>query len=153
MRGVGRGFGWAAGWRCRVAGGRGGWVGGRNVTRPCPYAVVQRGGGGARGTRDAWPATRAALGALPRLATPLCPPCPRPLPIPLTPFPSPSPLFSPPAPPRYWQSKLEKSGKSPLQDPAAIIGIVAIFFPFVILGIAIATGVVDLEAGRGGGMR
>ena len=130
------------------------------MTRPCPDAVVQRGGGGARGTRDAWPATRAALGALPRPATPLCPPCPRPpshpphpLSIPLIPFPSPSPLFSPPAPPRYWQSKLEKSGKSPLQDPAAIIGIVAIFFPFVILGIAIATGVVDLEAGRGGGMR
>jgi hypothetical protein len=35
-----------------------------------------------------------------------------------------------------------------LSDPAAIIGILAIFFPFVILGIAIATGYVDVTAGR-----
>ena len=49
---------------------------------------------------------------------------------------------------RYWQSKIERSGKSPLSDPAAIIGILAIFFPFVILGIAIATGYVDVTAGR-----
>ena len=26
-----------------------------------------------------------------------------------------------------WQSKLERSGKSPLQDPAAIIGLMAIW--------------------------
>ena len=51
-------------------------------------------------------------------------------------------------PEEYWQSKIERSGKSPLSDPAAIIGILAIFFPFVILGIAIATGYVDVSAGR-----
>ena len=34
------------------------------------------------------------------------------------------PLLFPPH--TDWQSKLERSGKSPLQDPAAIIGIVAI---------------------------
>jgi hypothetical protein len=51
-------------------------------------------------------------------------------------------------PEQYWQSKIERSGKSPLSDPAAIIGILAIFTPFVILGIAIATGVVDVSAGR-----
>ena len=52
-------------------------------------------------------------------------------------------------PEQYWQSKIERSGKSPLSDPAAIIGILAIFTPFVILGIAIATGYVDVSAGRG----
>lgn len=52
-------------------------------------------------------------------------------------------------PDQYWQSKIERSGKSPLSDPAAIVGILAIFFPFVILGIAIATGYVDVSAGRG----
>lgn len=35
-----------------------------------------------------------------------------------------------------------------LQDPLAIIGIVSIFFPFVILGVAIALGYVDLNGGR-----
>lgn len=34
-----------------------------------------------------------------------------------------------------------------LQDPLAIIGIVSILLPFIILGIAIATGVVDTSAG------
>lgn len=36
-----------------------------------------------------------------------------------------------------------------MQDPLAIIGIVSIFLPFIILAIAIATGVVDVNAGRG----
>ncbi len=31
------------------------------------------------------------------------------------------------------------------QDPLAIIGILGIFFPFILLGIAIATGYVDLS--------
>ena len=35
-----------------------------------------------------------------------------------------------------------------LQDPLAIIGLVAIFLPFVILGIGIAVGWVDLAGGR-----
>ena len=34
-----------------------------------------------------------------------------------------------------------------LQDPLAIIGIVSILLPFIILGIAIGTGVVDVNAG------
>ena len=33
------------------------------------------------------------------------------------------------------------------QDPLAIIGIVSILLPFIILGIAIGTGVVDVSAG------
>lgn len=36
----------------------------------------------------------------------------------------------------------------PLQDPLAIIGIAAIFLPFVLLGIAIALGLVDVNGGR-----
>ena len=41
-------------------------------------------------------------------------------------------------------SLLRRKGANPLKDPAAIIGIVAIFLPFVILGIAIATGIVEI---------
>ena len=33
------------------------------------------------------------------------------------------------------------------QDPLAIIGLVSILLPFIILGIAIATGVIDTSAG------
>lgn len=47
-------------------------------------------------------------------------------------------------PEQYWTSPQERKGANPLKDPAAIIGIVAIFLPFVILGIAIATGVVEI---------
>ena len=47
-------------------------------------------------------------------------------------------------PEQYWTSPQERKGASPLKDPAAIIGIVAIFLPFVILGIAIATGLVEI---------
>jgi hypothetical protein len=36
-----------------------------------------------------------------------------------------------------------------MQDPLAIIGLLAIFLPFIILGIAIGTGVVDTTGGRG----
>jgi len=35
-----------------------------------------------------------------------------------------------------------------LQDPLAIIGVTAIFLPFVLLGIAIATGLVDISVYR-----
>ena len=45
-----------------------------------------------------------------------------------------------------WASS-GKSIVSMLQDPLAIIGIVSILLPFIILGIAIATGVVDVTAG------
>lgn len=36
----------------------------------------------------------------------------------------------------------------PTQDPLAIIGIAAIFLPFILLGIAIALGLVDVNGGR-----
>lgn len=51
-------------------------------------------------------------------------------------------------PEEYWQTPAEKKGESAWKDPLALIGILAIFFPFVILGIAIATGVVDVNGGR-----
>lgn len=34
-----------------------------------------------------------------------------------------------------------------LQDPLAIMGLAGILLPFIILGIAIATGVIDTSAG------
>ncbi len=49
---------------------------------------------------------------------------------------------------RYWKSAAEKRGDSPWKDPLAIIGIVSIFLPFLILLIAIATGLVDVNGGR-----
>ena len=47
-------------------------------------------------------------------------------------------------PEEYWMDKNTKDGKSPFQDPLAIIGIFAIISPFIILGIAIGTGYVDI---------
>jgi len=35
-----------------------------------------------------------------------------------------------------------------MQDPLAIIGIISILLPFIILGICIATGVIDVNAGK-----
>ncbi len=35
-----------------------------------------------------------------------------------------------------------------VQDPLAIIGLLAIFLPFLILGVAIGTGVIDVNAGK-----
>lgn len=35
-----------------------------------------------------------------------------------------------------------------VQDPLALIGIAGLLLPFIILGIAIATGVVDLNKGK-----
>eukprot|EP01025_Chloroclados_australasicus_P061912 TRINITY_DN8131_c2_g1_i1.p3 TRINITY_DN8131_c2_g1~~TRINITY_DN8131_c2_g1_i1.p3 ORF type:complete len:110 (-),score=15.17 TRINITY_DN8131_c2_g1_i1:329-658(-) len=51
-------------------------------------------------------------------------------------------------PEEYWISKGEREGANPLKDPLALIGILAIFFPFIFLLIAIATGVIDLSAGK-----
>merc|ERR1711924_349596 len=47
-------------------------------------------------------------------------------------------------PDQYWMDANTKSGKSPLQDPLALIGIFAILSPFIILAIAILTGYVEL---------
>lgn len=35
-----------------------------------------------------------------------------------------------------------------MQDPLALIGILGLLLPFIILGIAISTGVVDVNAGK-----
>ena len=43
-----------------------------------------------------------------------------------------------------WLTEAEKEGKSPLADPLAIIGIFSIFIPFIILGVAFATGLIEL---------
>ncbi|KAK9845243.1 hypothetical protein WJX81_000968 [Elliptochloris bilobata] len=51
-------------------------------------------------------------------------------------------------PEEFWQTKAEREGKSAWKDPLAIIGLLAIFFPFVVLGVAIGTGYVDINAGR-----
>lgn len=48
-------------------------------------------------------------------------------------------------PDQYWISKGEREGANPMKDPLAIIGLIAIFTPFVILGIAIAVGYVDVN--------
>ena len=63
---------------------------------------------------------------------------------------APTPPHGSPHPPpsftrRYWSSKGERAGANPLADPLAIIGILAIFFPFIFLLIAIALGYVDVR--------
>jgi hypothetical protein len=47
-------------------------------------------------------------------------------------------------PEEYWSSERERKGESPFKDPVAIIGILAILFPFILLLILSAAGVVDL---------
>lgn len=47
-------------------------------------------------------------------------------------------------PEEYWSSERERKGESPFKDPVALIGILAILFPFVLLLILSAAGVVDL---------
>eukprot|EP00245_Coleochaete_scutata_P009065 TRINITY_DN2903_c0_g1_i1.p1 TRINITY_DN2903_c0_g1~~TRINITY_DN2903_c0_g1_i1.p1 ORF type:complete len:150 (+),score=19.35 TRINITY_DN2903_c0_g1_i1:50-499(+) len=47
-------------------------------------------------------------------------------------------------PEQYWSSEGEKSGKSPLSSPLAWIGIISIFFPFILLGVAFSAGLVKL---------
>lgn len=49
---------------------------------------------------------------------------------------------------RYWSSKSERDGANPFKDPLAIIGIVAILFPFLFVLVAAATGVIDLSVYR-----
>mmetsp|Transcript_33601 Transcript_33601/g.106862 ORF Transcript_33601/g.106862 Transcript_33601/m.106862 type:complete len:124 (+) Transcript_33601:151-522(+) len=49
-------------------------------------------------------------------------------------------------PEEYWQSEGEKAGKSPLKDPLAISAIIGIIVPFVILGVAFATGVIEVPS-------
>lgn len=51
-------------------------------------------------------------------------------------------------PDEYWVSKSEKAGANPFKDPIALVGILAIFFPFIFLLIAIATGAVDTSVYR-----
>lgn len=51
-------------------------------------------------------------------------------------------------PDEYWSSKGEREGESPMKDPLAYIGLLAILFPFLFLGVAIALGWVDLAGGR-----
>lgn len=48
-------------------------------------------------------------------------------------------------PEEYWGSKYEKKGANPMKDPLAIIGVAAIFFPFLLLLAFIATGVIDVS--------
>ena len=47
-------------------------------------------------------------------------------------------------PDQYWMSEGEREGRNPMADPLAIIGLVAILTPFIILGIAVAIGYLDL---------
>jgi hypothetical protein len=51
-------------------------------------------------------------------------------------------------PDEYWVSASEKKGANPLKDPLAWVGIAAIFFPFFLLLVAIATGLVDVSVYR-----
>ncbi|KIZ03100.1 hypothetical protein MNEG_4862 [Monoraphidium neglectum] len=46
-------------------------------------------------------------------------------------------------PEEYWSSKNEKEGLAVFTDPLAIIGVIAILFPFIFVLIAIATGAID----------
>jgi hypothetical protein len=47
-------------------------------------------------------------------------------------------------PEEYWSSERERKGESPFKDPIALIGLLAIFFPFLFLIIASSVGLVDL---------
>ncbi|KAG2454891.1 hypothetical protein HYH02_000722 [Chlamydomonas schloesseri] len=51
-------------------------------------------------------------------------------------------------PEQYWSSKGEAEGANPMKDPLAIIGVLAIFFPFIFLAIAVAAGYIDLSVYR-----
>lgn len=52
-------------------------------------------------------------------------------------------------PDQYWQTKAEAEGKNPAKDPMAIVGILGLLTPFLILGLAVAFGAVDVSAYRG----
>ncbi len=49
---------------------------------------------------------------------------------------------------RYWTSAREKEGKSAWTDPLALIGLGAIFFPLILLGVFGALGYIDFSGGR-----
>jgi hypothetical protein len=51
-------------------------------------------------------------------------------------------------PEEAWGSKIERAGGNPMNDPVAILGAFGILFPFVLLGVLIATGVIDVNAGK-----
>eukprot|EP00195_Chlamydomonas_chlamydogama_P015485 CAMPEP_0202897962 /NCGR_PEP_ID=MMETSP1392-20130828/6587_1 /ASSEMBLY_ACC=CAM_ASM_000868 /TAXON_ID=225041 /ORGANISM="Chlamydomonas chlamydogama, Strain SAG 11-48b" /LENGTH=115 /DNA_ID=CAMNT_0049583739 /DNA_START=69 /DNA_END=416 /DNA_ORIENTATION=- len=51
-------------------------------------------------------------------------------------------------PEQYWSSPGEKDGGNPFKDPIAIIGIVAILFPFLFVLVAIGTGAIDTSVYR-----
>lgn len=46
-------------------------------------------------------------------------------------------------PDEAWGSKFERKGANPLSDPVAILGLVGLLFPFILLGVFYATGVID----------
>ena len=46
-----------------------------------------------------------------------------------------------------WVTEGEQEGKSPLSQTTAKLGLLALVFPFALLGILIATGVIDTSAG------
>mmetsp|Transcript_6569 Transcript_6569/g.22626 ORF Transcript_6569/g.22626 Transcript_6569/m.22626 type:complete len:124 (+) Transcript_6569:65-436(+) len=48
-------------------------------------------------------------------------------------------------PEEYWMDKNTKEGKSPWKDPMALIGVFGLLSPFLILGVAIASGYVELN--------
>ncbi|KAL6779977.1 CGLD16 [Auxenochlorella protothecoides x Auxenochlorella symbiontica] len=52
-------------------------------------------------------------------------------------------------PDEYWKSAAESKGQNPAKDPLALIFGLVIVAPFLILGIAIATGVLDISVYKG----
>lgn len=52
-------------------------------------------------------------------------------------------------PDKFWQTPAEAKGQNPIKDPMAIVGILGLLSPFVILGVAIAMGAVDVSEYRG----
>lgn len=42
-------------------------------------------------------------------------------------------------------SPQEREGENPMRDPLAAIGVLSILFPFLLLGVFIATGVIDVN--------
>ena len=46
-------------------------------------------------------------------------------------------------PEEAWGSKYEAEGMNPMKDPLAVMGAFGILFPFFLLAVFIATGVID----------
>lgn len=51
-------------------------------------------------------------------------------------------------PEQYWSPASERAGANPMKDPLAVIGVVAILFPFLFVLVAIATGAIDTSVYR-----